>query len=194
MMEVALPVAARWVSGRQKDSKILVDPFNVKLRKKGDDASNIYFWCSRKKDLDCKVRVTLQKTTDEIIKIVGDHNHESDLMKTLVLEKTQHTINNAIHNVTVAPRTAFMDLTNNVLGDSSTTSAGLSHLPNPRSMARTIQRKRKSEQDMPDLPRKWEEMIVPDQFKETSDGQLFLILEAEVPGCSKKVRLYSCIS
>ena len=40
---------------------------------------------------------------------------------------------------------------------------------------------------MPDLPKNWEDMIVPEQFKATFDGELFLILEELIPGTFKKV-------
>lgn len=195
-MDVALPVPARWVTGRQKGSRVLVDPYNTRMRKKHEDKNNVYFWCSRRTDLDCRVTVAVKKSSDEIIQHSGEHNHDSDLMKTLVTEKYQKTVTNAIENVTVAPRTAFKDLTNQIMVDSSTAASGLFHLPKPRSMARTIQKKRKNAHDMPDLPRNWEEMSVPDQFKETSDGQCFLTLEAVVPGSYKKVSLHnhSCIS
>ena len=189
VMDVTLPVAARWVRGRQKNSQILIDPFNMKLRRKNDDTNNVYFCCGKKDDLDCPVRLTLKKATDEIVHMSGKHTNNSDLVKALVTDKYNNVVKNAVENVTIAPRAAFMDLTNSVLADSSIDNSGLLHIPKPRTMAKTIQRKRKSEQNMPSLPKNWEEMIVPDQYKVTADGEQFLILDAVVPNSTKKVSM-----
>ena len=96
-------------------------------------------------------------------------------------------VQNAVDNPTIAPRTAFLDLTNNVMGNPSTSGAGMAELPNMRSMARLIQKKRKSSLNMPALPVSWEEMEVPDEYKFTQDGEDFLVLDEVVPGTLKKV-------
>ena len=80
-----------------------------------------------------------------------------------------------------------MDLTRAVMGDPSTSGAGVSELPNQRSMARLIQKKRKSVLDMPSLPISWEEMTVPEEYTITQDGEDFLVLDEVVPGTTKKV-------
>ena len=69
-----LPVEAVWINGRQKGSRILVDPYNIKLQKKTEDTKHIFFVCSKKKDLDCPVRVVYDKESDMITKLLGDHN------------------------------------------------------------------------------------------------------------------------
>ena len=50
-----------------------------------------------------------------------------------------------------------------------------------------IRRKRKAEGNFSDLPKNWEDMIVPDQYKATIDEELFLILEEIVPDTLTKV-------
>ena len=100
------------------------------------------------------------------------------------------TVKTAVENPTVAPRTAFMDLTNTVMSDPSTSGAGLSELPNMRTMARLIQMKRKSVLDMPSLPVSWEEMTVPKEYTITLDGEDFLVLDEVVPGTTKKVCMF----
>ena len=117
----------------------------------------------------------------------GEHNHDSDILKSLVLEKRQEVVANAVQNETISPRTAFMDLTNKVMSDPNVGPSGLLHLLTPRSLSMAILRKRKAEGNLPDLPKNWEDMIVPDQYKATIDGELFLILEEIVPDTLKKV-------
>lgn len=121
-----------------------------------------------------------------ITRISGEHNHDSDLMKEAVKEKVAEKIKSAVENPTLTPRTVFMDLTNSVLSDPLTAS-GLPNLPNMRSMARSIQMKRKSLLGSPSLPKTWDDMIVPEEYTITLDGEEFLILDEHLPGKISKV-------
>ena len=47
-------------------NQVLMDPYNVRLVLKVTDPKNKFFWCSRTKDLQCPVRVTLDRATDSI--------------------------------------------------------------------------------------------------------------------------------
>ena len=184
---VNLPSPARWIAGRKAGSQVLLDPFNVRLKLKVTDPKNKFYWCSRTKDLQCLVRVTLDRETDCITRITGEHNHDSSLVKDTIMEKYQEIVQNAVSNPTITPRTAYMDLTAAVMGEPSTSGVGVPELPNQRSMARLIQKKRKAELGMPSLPSSWEEMTVPDEYYTTQDGGDFLILDEYVPGTLKKV-------
>ena len=79
-----------------------------------------------------------------------------------------------------------MDVTNQVLSD-PLTADGLAFMPNMRSRARSIQVKRKAGLKAPSLPKEWEDMIVPELYHVTIDGEEFLILDSNVPGKSTKV-------
>ena len=89
------------------------------------------------------------------------YHHDSDILKSLVLEKHQEVVANAVQNETVSPPTAFMDLTNKVMSDPHVGPSGLLHLPKPRSLSMVIRRKRKAEGNPPDVPKNWENMIGP---------------------------------
>ena len=183
-----LPTPAIWVPGRKAGSMLLVDPHQVKLRLKSKDATYSYYWCSRTEGENrCPVRVTLDRERDLIVKHTGVHNHDSALVKEAVMAKYKEAIDNAVANPTVAPRTAFQDLTASVMSEPSTSGVGIPELPNPRSVARQIQRKRKENLGMPPLPRTWDEMVMPEGFYQTSDGKDFCVLESVVPGSQKKV-------
>ena len=116
-MNINLPVPARWVPGHRAGSKILLDPFNVKMWLKSSDKKNKYYICTRKRDLECTVRVTVRMEDDMIVYHRGEHNHDSYILKSLVLEKRQEVVGKAVQNKTISPRTAFMDLTNKVMSD-----------------------------------------------------------------------------
>ena len=87
----------------------------------------------------------------------------------------------------MSTRTVFIYLTNKVMSDPGVGPSGLLYSPKPRSLSMAIRRKRKAEGNQPDLPKNWEDIIVPDQYKATIDGELFLILEEIVPDTLKKV-------
>ena len=62
-MEVSLPVSACWVQGQRANSHVLIDPYNIKMKYKDHDVNNMYYFCSKKKDLECRVSVTIKKET-----------------------------------------------------------------------------------------------------------------------------------
>ena len=159
-MEISLPVTARWVQGQRANSKILIDPYNVRMRYKGGNKNNDFYFCSKFAEQGCLVRVTVKRESNMIIALRGEQNHDSDLLKAMVEEKCQDVIKNAVDNVNVAPRTALKDLTNVIMSDNQMGSSGLLHLPKPRSIAKTIQRKRKTDNNILDLPHQWENMYV----------------------------------
>ena len=66
-MNINLPVPAHWVPGQRASSKILLDPFNVKMWLKSSDKKNKYYICTRKRDLECTVRVTVRMEDDMIV-------------------------------------------------------------------------------------------------------------------------------
>ena len=72
------------------------------------------------------------------------------------------------------------DISNAVL-NSDVGAVGLSYMPCPKTISATLSRKRKIEKNFPAIPHSWEEMIIPDIFKKTSDGQDFCIMEEKVP-------------
>ena len=186
-MELILPCSARWITGRKEGSRVLIDPYSTRLAYKNSKGNKKFYTCIHTKDLDCPVRVTLNSDTDEIIRLSGEHNHDSDLMKEAVHQKYTDAVQNAIDNPTLPNRTSFMDFAANILHDPLTAGAGLPFMPNMRSMARLIQKKRQSVLHMPEVPTKWEDLEMPAEFTTTIDGENFVIIDETVPGTTKKV-------
>ena len=54
-----------------------------------------------------------------------------------------------------------------------------------KTLAQNINRKRKAEMSCPVIPKCWENMKIPDEFKKTSDGKPFCIMEECMPGKSR---------
>ena len=178
MDALKFPIKATWVPGKRAGSMVLEDPYGNRLIKKTEHGSKAFYWCCRK-DLKCPVRVTLNKDTDELVSARNEHNHDSDKLVQFIKVKTAEMIENAVRNPTIAPRTVFKDLSNTLLSSPST-AVGLGSLPKQSSLARTIQRKRKSNLGIVgNLPDDWEEYFIPEIFKVTSDNQPFVILDVD---------------
>ena len=176
MDTLQFPIDATWVPGKRAGSLVLEDPYGNRLIKKTEHGSKAFYWCSRK-DLKCPVRVTLNKDTDQLVGARGKHNHDSAKLTQFIKVKTKEMIENAVRNPTIAPRTVFKDLANTLLS-SPTTAVGVGSLPKQSSLARSIQRKRKSNLGIVgNLPDDWEEYTIPEIFTVTSDNQPFVILD-----------------
>ena len=162
-MDLTLPTPAQWVDGKKTGTRVLADPWGNRFMMKSKYGNKVFYKCLRAKDLDCPVRMTLDTSNDMITRLEGVHCHDSDLMKEWVKAKTKDAVRNAVENPTIAPRTVFMDLSNDLLSEPSTL-AGLPHLPKMKSMARAIQKKRKQELGVTgSLPKTWDEMEVPEE-------------------------------
>ena len=129
-MNYGLPAPAKWVPGKHSGTNVLLDPYGNRMLLKVTDSKHKFFWCSKTKKLLCPVRLTLDIDTDTIVRMSGEHNHDSELVEESVKAKVATAIDIAVNNPTLNPRTVFIDVTNNVLED-PTTSSGLPHLPNP---------------------------------------------------------------
>ena len=81
MSGLTLPVRARWVDGKIKGGRILLDPSSFPLRFKKEEGHRGFYVCQRTSDLKCPVRVSLHVEEDMIVRVEGDHNHDSDLVK-----------------------------------------------------------------------------------------------------------------
>ena len=83
------PIEATWVPSKNSRSNkpVLVDPYGNRLIKKSEYGSKVFYWCGRK-DLNCPVRVTLDKETNQIASIRHEHNHDSAKLQQFIKEKT----------------------------------------------------------------------------------------------------------
>ena len=182
-MKAIQPVKAVWVSPMRKvngNQKVLVDPSGVRLHYKKKDALKKYYCCSKKDSLQCPVRVSLDINSDMIVSIKGNHNHDSNVVETTVKNIVKDFMEPAVANPSVGGRAVMRDISNVVL-NSDVGAVGLSYMPCPKTISATLSRKRKIEKNFPAIPHSWEEMIIPDIFKKTSDGQDFCIMEEKVP-------------
>ena len=178
MEGLQLPLAAIWEpSTKCGDNKmVLKDPYGNSLIKKSEYGDKSFYRCGRK-DIKCPVRVTLNKKEDMIVRIKNEHNHDSGKVLQFIKNARKTAVMNASSNPTIAPRTAYRDLINTVMSSPST-SAGVGLLPKPRTLAKQIHRNRKAQLGvLGNLPREWEEYVVPEMYRVTGSNQPFLILD-----------------
>ena len=176
----SFPVAARWVDGRKKGSKILLDPDSYRMRYKSSKNRTGYYVCAKKKELGCQVRLTLDEDEDLILSLNGIHCHENNLLQNVTSEFVKAEMNKISEQHSITPVAAKQELCMKVLGEKSIGAAGLSYMPSLNVISKKLSRKRKADLDLPPLAKSWEDLVVPESLKKTPDGSDFLILEETV--------------
>ena len=162
--KLELPIKAQWIQG--KKSKILLDPFDVKMFLKEKKGSKAFYRCSCNKTKHCPVRATLNMDTDMIERLDGFHNHDTDLVAENVKKIIDEKMDTVAANPTVSPRSVMTDITAKVLND-PVAATGVPSVPKYNTIAKMVQRKRKLELSCPKLPKEWKDMIIPDSMKTT---------------------------
>ena len=122
-----------------KNNKILLDPMGFKLHYKKTDYKKKFYHCSRKEDMKCPVKVSLEIATDMITGVRGEHNHDNELVEEGVKKIVREKI--AAQNPTVSPRTIMQHITTAVLNFMSI-AAGLLFVPSSKAISMSIQRNR----------------------------------------------------
>ena len=185
-MDAFEPEKAVWISPKKKGSsqnKVLLDPMGFRMHYKKKDDLKKYFQCSRKDDLQCPIRVSLDIASDMIVSLKGgSHNHDNDALEYEVKKIVKKEILNAVENSSVGGRTVMKNISASVLNTTSAM-AGVAYIPSPRVISATLSRKRKREKNFPTIPKNWSEMkTIPEAFKKTSDGEDYCVMEEQVPG------------
>ena len=182
--KLKLPVKASWMEG--KKSRLLLDPYGIKMFLKEKKGTKAFYRCSSNKTKSCMVRATLNLETDEIERLDGIHNHDSDLVAETVKKIINDKMDSVADNPTVSPRSVMADITKRVLND-TVAATGLPSIPKYNAISKMVQRKRKIELDCPSLPKEWDEMIIPENMRTTHDNLPFVIMEERIGDDSNKV-------
>ena len=111
-------------------------------------------------------------------------SHDSHIAKDTVTDMVREYVKKAVNNPNGPLCTVLMDITNAVLSNPNTENY-VGNLPSAKTLAKNIQRKRKLSLDAPPLPKKWADMIVPENYKLTVNSYQFLFMDEEIPGGKK---------
>ena len=66
------------------------------------------------------VRVSLDAKTDMIVRVTGNHTHDSEVVSNAVKKVVEDNLEAAKANPTISPRSVFPDITAEVLSNSNT--------------------------------------------------------------------------
>ena len=106
-----LPMQAVWVDSQKNKKKLLLDPYSVPLFFKSKETSRAYYVCSKKKAHNCPVSVSLDVKTDMIVRVTGNHTHDSELVSNAVKKVVEDKLEAAKANPTISPRSVFSNIT-----------------------------------------------------------------------------------
>ena len=136
MDSIQYPVDAVFVPG-QRGTQVLLDPLKNTMSKKTNEGKLAIYECAKKCTLQCPVKVTLDTVTNKIISGRGEHNHDSDLLKSWVKNEVTVVVEGVYQNPVVPPRAIIQEVENRVMAQPST-SAGLACIPKAKSVARMV--------------------------------------------------------
>ena len=177
----ALPVEAKYIDAKRNGGKILVDDQNYQYNKVKVDGRRVFWVCSKKKELGCKVTASVLKEEgkpDRITKITGEHGHDTDLLKILASESLNTAVEEASRNI-VSPRSVMTNITTS-LQNAGASKHAVNFLPTQKAIAKRVNRARANLQNAPPVPKTWAEMVVPESLQNTATEERFLIMEERV--------------
>ena len=172
---------AKYIDAKRNKGKLLVDNehHQYNLAKRGEKKT--WWICSRKSEIGCKVTATVlvrknEDDVDKIIEIRGTHEHDSDLVKKAAMAVVQNHVNKAATDLHIKPRNVLANITSELQNKEATKEA-VSFLPKRKTITKQIDRARRNEMQVPNPPKNWMEVVVPEPLKRTDSGENFLILE-----------------
>ena len=173
-----LPLKCEYYVGKN-GTQVLVDPYNCIMHKKrkNEKLQTSTYWCSKRATHDCLVKINCKN--EYIIQIEGQHTHDSDILKSNVESLVNDTIAKCVANPTIVPRTAMLEMSK-IVSEDPQYESGLGNLPKARTFARNLQRKRKRVDESGPIPKRMKDLVMPEQFKQTTDGHDFVIIEQNV--------------
>ena len=81
-----LPVPAHFKHAKQ-GGKLLLCPEGYEFNKVKEDKDRIHFVCRMKKKYGCKVTAAVTVADNMLVRMSGDHNHDTDIAVKKVREK-----------------------------------------------------------------------------------------------------------
>jgi hypothetical protein len=180
-----VPCPAEWLEVRNGKGRVLVDPhgFSYMMKSKGAE-DKLFMMCRETRKQKCTAKCIVKG--DVILATSGEHNHDTNVLKTRVAKLAKHAIAEAITNPGLPPRAVVASITASIQQAHKSESA-LGYMIKPKSMARALQRGRKEELGCPPIPRTWEDHVVPDVLRSTFSKKLFCVLDDVVSEEGEKV-------
>ena len=80
-----LPVPAVYKPAKNGGKILIIDGVH-EFNKNKDDGKKIHYVCRQKYSKGCKVTAAVNKENDLVVRVTGDHNHDTDLLKKVAME------------------------------------------------------------------------------------------------------------
>ena len=144
--------------------------------------NDVSYWrCERKDELFCKGRARM--CSGKIKALVGDHNHAPEVER-----KEVATVRDciAVHSQETVESTS--QIVTSVLAQASF--AAVVQLPHTKSLKRQSQRDRIRVQNVPPNPGTLQDLQLPDNYKNTIDGDLFLLYDSGPAAAENRMILF----
>ena len=144
--------------------------------------NDVSYWrCERKDELFCKGRARM--CSGKIKALVGDHNHAPEVER-----KEVATVRDciAVHSQETVESTS--QIVTSVLAQASF--AAVVQLPHTKSLKRQSQRDRIRVQNVPPNPGTLQDLQLPDNYKNTIDGDIFLLYDSGPAAAENRMILF----
>ena len=171
-----LPAPATYKDAKN-GGKILLTSDGHEFSKNKDDGKKIHYVCRHKIRHGCKVTAAVSKETDQIVRVTGDHTHDTDILNKIAKTMEDDAVKAAATVPTVPPRTVMANLVAHLQEEHP---MAVGYLSKSKTLSRKIQRERNKLTGCGPIPRVWDEMVVPDILRVTASNEEFLIVENQV--------------
>ena len=129
-----LPFPASYQDAKN-GGKILLTPDSYEYSVSKTEEKRTHCVCLMKTKYKCRVTAAVARDTDMVVRVSGEHNHDTDLSKKLGTEMRDEAVKAATSLPTVVPRTVTANLTNTMLVSAPD---AIASLPKAKSIARYV--------------------------------------------------------
>ena len=107
--------AVKYIAVKQ-GGKHFIDENEMEYRRIKTRANKIYYQCIEKNNTLCPAGAVICSKSDVLIKLLGEHNHDSNLLRRKVRSLEYEAVQQAAGNI-ASPRSILGNLTNKVAGE-----------------------------------------------------------------------------
>ena len=153
----------------------MIDQNVFEYTKVKEEEKRIHYGCHERRKNSCKVTACVTKEDGMVVRISGEHNHDSNIDMKVTKPIVKTAVMEAAKNLTVAPKTILQNVINEVMGAYS--NDGVNTVLKQNTFNKMIQCERMMGFNFPPPPKTWDDMIVPDILNTTAKNEDFFITE-----------------
>ena len=144
-----LPAQATYKEAKN-GGKILLTSDGHEFSKNKDDREKIHYVCRQKIRHGCKVTAAICKETDQIVRVNGEHTHDTDILNKIAMNMEDEAVKAAATVATVPPRTVMANLVAQLQEEHP---MAVGYLSKNKTFSRKIQRERNKVTGCGPIPR-----------------------------------------